>query len=353
MSSKQQLKSFLNHSKALLIFIKQNLWFAYKHRHIRNKRKIIYAITPPPRLKNVGDHAQAVAIHAWIKKHFPTLRVIDIDKDRARYFLPALRWLVQPADLLFLHSGGNMGDRGMWSESIRRLLISTFNQNKIVSLPQTIYFSDTPIGKKERENTRRIYATHPNLTVIARDPRSGELARELFPSARTFCMPDFVLSLPSRQPGKKNNPPKVLLCLRNDTESSLTAEQKIELAYNLPHESSCYDTTIDKPIKVNEREAVLEHTLDLFQDHDIVVTDRLHGVIFSVLCKMPCVVLPTVDHKLTSAMYWFRNIPFIILAENLKEVPALIEKGLAAQSFEAPDWNAKYFNNIPKIIGTN
>ena len=246
---------------------------------------------------------------------------------------------------------GNMGDRAMWSESIRRLLISTFTKNKIISLPQTIYFSESPIGKRERENTRRIYAIHPNLTVIARDPRSGEIAAELFPNAQTFCMTDFVLTLPPRQPGKKNNPPRVLLCLRNDAESSLAPDQRRELAQNLPYESSYYDTTLDKQIRIIDRETVLERTLDLFQAHDVVVTDRYHGIIFSVLCRRPCVVLSTVDHKLTSAMYWFENIPFVTLAQNLQEIPALVEKCLAVQSREVPDWNIQYFDKIPEMIG--
>ena len=329
----------------------RNFWFAYVHRHLRRSRKIIYAITPPPNLKNIGDHAQALAIHAWLKKHFPELPVIEMDKNQTRYYLPALRWLVQPADLLLLHSGGNMGDRGIWSESIRRLVISTFTKNRIISLPQTIYFSDTSAGKREREITRRIYANHPNLTIIARDPSSGELAAELFPNAHTFCVPDFVLSLPPRQPGNKNSPPKVLLCLRNDNESSFTPDQRLELSHMLPYESTYYDTTVADSIKVMDRETFLGHALDLFQAHDVVVTDRMHGVIFSILCQLPCVVLPTVDHKLTSAMKWFEGIHFVALAQTLQEVPRLVEECLAVQSRDTPDWNAEYFDKILEIIG--
>ena len=173
-----------------------NILFILKHRHLKNTPKILYAITPPPRLKNIGDHAQAVAIKRWLKKHYPGIPVLEMDKDRSRYYLPALRWLFNPEDRLFLHSGGNLGDRGLWSENIRRLIIKTFPNNKIVSLPQTIYFSDTPRGKKERLISQRIYNSHSNLTIIGRDKESGKLAQELFPEALTFSMPDFVLSLP-------------------------------------------------------------------------------------------------------------------------------------------------------------
>ncbi len=331
--------------------IGDNLGFFYKYRHLTQQRKIIYALTPPPYLPNVGDQAQAIAIHGWLKKHFPDLPVIELDKDECQHFLPGLKWLVQPEDIFFLHSGGNLGDRGIWSESRRRLLLTSFPANQIVSLPQTIYFSDTKVGRTEQENSRQIYATHPNLTVIGRDPRSGELATELFPKAKTFCMPDFVLSMAPRESPTKNEPPKVLLCLRLDDESALTEAQRQEIGHSLPYPCTYYDTTLDQPIAAGEREKTLDNTLDLFLACDVVVTDRYHGVIFAVLCRKPCVVLPTVDHKLTSAISWFQDVPFVALAENLNEIPSLVTQCLAAESREVPDWNALYFDRIPEMVG--
>ena len=327
-----------------------NIHFALKHLNLRKKRKIIYAITPPPRLKNIGDHAQATAILAWIQKHYPGFPVIETDKDRARYFLPALKWLVQPQDQILLHSGGNLGDRGLWSERIRRLIISTFRRNKIVSLPQTINFSDTPRGKTERENSRRIYNAHADLTVIGRDPQSGKLAGELFPNARTFSMPDFVLSLPPYPPGPRNDPPRILLCLRHDDESILTDGEHEELTRSLPYQCSYFDTSLPDPIKVEEREHVLKRTLDFFYSFDTVITDRYHGIIFSVLCKKPCIVLRTVDHKLVSALEWFRDIPFVLFAEDREKIPSLVEQALSIESREVTDWNAEYFDRLPGLI---
>jgi pyruvyl transferase EpsI len=246
-----------------------------------------------------------------------------------------------------------LGDRGKWSENKRREIISTFPTNQIVSLPQTIYFSDTPIGFREQEKTRRIYATHPNLTVIGRDPRSGELAAQLFPKAKTFCMPDFVLSMSPRNSEKINNLPKILLCLRLDDESALTREERKEIGDNLPYECTYYDTTIPKAIKVTEREAVLDSTLRLFLAADVVVTDRYHGLIFTVICQKPCVVLRTVDHKLTSAIHWFKDMPQIMFAQNLDEIPSLVEHCLTLKDRKTPDWNSEYFEKIPKLIGAS
>jgi pyruvyl transferase EpsI len=329
----------------------ENIEFINNHKHLKHQRKIIYALTPPAYLSNVGDHAQVVAIRIWLQKYFPSLPVIEVDKEQSKKFLTPLRSLTQPDDIIFLHSGGNLGDRGIWSESIRRLFITAFPQNQIISLPQTIHFSDTPTGIKEREKTSQIYATHPNLTIIGRDPYSGELAQNLFSKANTFCMPDFVLSLPPRELSQRNNPPKVLLCLRLDDESAINSQQRQEISQQLPYECSYFDTTLDTKIAVSERKDVLESTLDLFSAADVVVTDRYHGLIFTVLCQKPCVVLPTVDHKLTSAMHWFKDVPFINFAQNLDEVPSLVENVLKVESRKVPNWSAEYFDKIPEMVG--
>jgi pyruvyl transferase EpsI len=329
----------------------RNLYFLYSKRKLRSRRKIIYALTPPPRLSNIGDHAQVIAIRKWIDKHFPDYPVIELDKNQVSYYLPALKRLIRKDDIFFLHSGGNLGDRGMWSETARRLIISTFINNKIISLPQTIYFSNTEKGIREKENSRRIYSAHPDLTIIGRDPKSGELANELFPNAKTFCMPDFVLSLNGICSEKENVPPKAILCLRHDDESILNDTQRKQLEEILPYSCKYFDTTLEKRINIYERKDLFQKTLQLFGTHDIVITDRYHGLIFAVLCRKACVVLRTVDHKLISAMDWFNELPFVKFAKDLKEVPLLAEKCLKVQDRHEPNWNEQYFDKLPELIG--
>lgn len=334
-------------------WVGSNVSFAYRHRSLRSRFKILYGLTPPASLNNVGDQAQVIAIRAWFDRHFPELPVIEVDKNQSRNLIPALKWLIQPDDIIFLHSGGNLGDRGIWSETSRRLLISNFHGNQIVSLPQTIYFSNTPKGQAERAKSSSIYSQHPNLTVIGRDPQSGELAAQLFPKAKTFCMPDFVLSLPPRRSQPVNRSPKVLLCLRLDDESALKPEERTLIGQSLPYSCHYYDTTLDQPIAAAQRQEILNETLSLFLEHDIVVTDRYHGLIFTVLCQKPCVVLRTVDHKLTSAIHWFQDLPSVIFAERLDEVPQRVEQllNLPPTAHKTINWNERYFDRIPHLVG--
>jgi len=334
----------LGSAKRLLCGAIPSLGFALRHRGARGRPKILYALTPPPQLANVGDHAQVVAIRRWLSTHFADLPVIEVDKRQSVLLLPALRWLLGPDDLILLHSGGNLGDRGLMSESARRGIIGSFPRNRIVSLPQTIFFSASDRGRRERRTSEAIYRRHPALTVIGRDPVSGELAAEMFPTATTFSMPDFVLSLPPRDGDRLAV--DVLLCLRNDSESALDAAARAALIASIPDSWRLYDTTLPEPIAVDRREAILDATLDLFASARAVVTDRYHGLIFSVLCGKPTVVLPTVDHKLTSAISWFEGLPFVRFVDRPDAVPAALAAVRRADSFERPDWSGLYFDQL-------
>jgi pyruvyl transferase EpsI len=315
--------------------------------------RAIYALTPTARLRNVGDQAQVVAIERWLARHYPDHPIVELDKDLVLGCIDDLKRRVRRRDLIFLHSGGNLGDRNRWSEAGRRAMIEAFPDNRIVSLPQTIYFSNTPVGRHEREISRGIYGRHRGLTVIGRDEISGRLAKELFPRAQIATMPDFVLSLRADDfaltPAAAHKD-CIMLCLRLDGESAFDRNQRRALAESLGWPTTMYDTTLDHDIPAADRLRILTETLSLFDGHRAVVTDRFHGLIFAVLCRKPAVVLPTVDHKLTSAIAWFNDIPNVQLCQEPSEVPGTLERVLATPVAQFPDFNALYFNQLPKIL---
>jgi pyruvyl transferase EpsI len=329
----------------------RNGQFLIRYRRLFNETKIIYALTPPAHLPNIGDHAQVVAISSWLSKHFVGIPVVELDKDQSTDLMPVLRWFISPDDIIFLHSGGNLGDRGLWSENARRAIIRNFHATRVVSLPQTIFFADTERGAEERRRSTRIYAGHPDLTIIGRDPESGGIAARLFPRATTFSLPDFVLSLPPRRTAPRGPSPSILLCLRADNESLLDESQRRDLAALLPYRTTRFDTTLPRPLELRRRKEELANALSVFAAHDAVVTDRYHGLIFGVLCGKPTVVLQTVDHKLASAMAWFREMPQITMASSVTDIPRALECVMAVDQPVTIDWNAAYFDPLPERLG--
>jgi pyruvyl transferase EpsI len=316
------------------------------------KPRAIYALTPTATLRNIGDHAQVVAIERWLMRHYPGHPIVELDKGMVLSCIDVLKARVTPKDLIFLHSGGNLGDRGRWSEAARRTMVSAFPDNRIVSLPQTIFFSDTPLGRHERDISSTIYGRHRRLTVIGRDEVSGELAAQLFPHAQIATVPDFVLSLKAEDFGLQTNvvpTNRIMACLRQDNESVIAETTRHALARSLG-EATLFDTTLDRDIGPMDRAQVLRETLNLFLQHKAVVTDRFHGLIFSVICRKPTVLLRTIDHKLTSAVAWFKDIPNVQFCDSVADVGPQLQRVLSTPVEQYPDFNGLYFDRLPALI---
>lgn len=313
-------------------------------------RRIIYGLTPPPALSNIGDQAQVVAIMDWLKRHFPDRAIIEVDKDEAVNCTKYFKSFVRPDDVVVLHSGGNMGDRGIYSERARRTLISNLPRTRIVSLPQTIHFHDTPTGQRELETSKAIYNAHENLTVIARDHRSFALAQAYFPKCTTDEAPDFVLSYDWPAPAAGHTNGKVLFCMREDDESAIGADARKTLIASIGKPHDVFDTTLAEPIPVERRKAQLDETLAMFAQYDAVVTDRFHGLIFSVLTRRPTVVLPTVDHKLTSAFDWFDGVRFVRFSSTIAQAAPLLDAVSRVEDRSLPDWNALHFDRLARHV---
>ncbi|WMN87498.1 polysaccharide pyruvyl transferase family protein [Vibrio parahaemolyticus] len=293
-----------------------------------------------------------VAIYDWLERNYPDHYIIEVNKDEVINCVSSFKSEVKDDDLIVLHSGGNLGDRGLWSETARRKMITNFPNNKILSLPQTINFRNTDKGQKELAISKEIYNSHPQLTVVARDNESFRLANEYFDKCSTNRAPDFVLSYNTRHLNLENQPTngKVLFCLREDDESDISKEQREKMLKNINREYDVFDTTIPENIYNEQRKQKLDDVLKMFSEYEYIVTDRFHGLIFSILCKKPTVVLKTVDHKLTSAFDWFDDVKFVKFADSTETVNKTIENVLKETSFNVPDWNKQHFDRLTKHL---
>jgi len=304
--------------------------------------QIIYAGTPHAQLRNVGDHAQAVCIHRWFARHWPGVPVREFTKAAPA---ASIKEAVEPGDLISIHSGGNMANRAVMSETSRREVVRAFPNHQIVSLPQTISFSGSVL-----EKSKAVYNSHPDLTILARDVYSYGLALEHFPGCRIGLAPDFVL-------GYAYDPPSVersgaLLCLRGDDESVITDRLRGEIettTARLAGSVETLDTSVSHDIWPQRREKELVEMLDRFSRRSVVVTDRLHGLIFAIVAGTPCVVLETVDHKLAMSHFWFRELRHVVFAGSRNYERALAE-ALDATADRQIDWWGEWYDRIPAFL---
>ena len=83
---------------------------------------------------------------------------------------------VERGDTLVLHGGGNFGDLYPEAQNYRERIVAEYPDNKIVILPQTIFFRD----QSALERSAAVFAKHPDLKMFVRDNESLGIARKYF-----------------------------------------------------------------------------------------------------------------------------------------------------------------------------
>ena len=116
---------------------------------------------------------------------------------------------------------------------------------------------------------------------------------------------------------------------RKDVEKILTEEQfeKINEAVSKYYEDKIItDTHLgDIQIYCDIREKTVEDKLNEFRHAKLVVTDRLHGMIFAAITSTPCIVLGNYNHKIESSYDWLKEQGYIKFVKNVDEIEEKIK----------------------------
>ena len=155
---------------------------------------------------------------------------------------------------------------------------------------------------------------------MARDQTTYQWMKQHFPNKEVWKQPDMVLTLD--ETSKSQTRKGVLLCLREDKEEYLTKEKREQLQ---EHIKETYDqvgfitTTIGKRVNRTTRLEELSTLWTQLRQAQVVVTDRLHGMIFCAITHTPCVVIRSFDHKVMEGYEWVAHLPFMTLLKEPTE----------------------------------
>ncbi|MEE6133333.1 polysaccharide pyruvyl transferase family protein [Priestia sp. GS2] len=281
--------------------------------------------------ENLGDIAITEAQKKFIKKVLPNHEVIPIYLRETLKMVKTIKKVIQPSDIITIIGGGNMGDLYEGYENMRRNLIKSFPNNKIISFPQTIDFSNSVQGKKSFEKTIKYYNSHQNLHLFARESISHRIMEKAFPNNTVKLIPDIVLSmeLESKKALKREG---VVLCLRNDSEINLKQDTKdsiIKVIKGKFTAVSFQDTHLGNDTENGSFKSLQSSFYDLlnsFSKAELVITDRLHGMIFCVITGTPCIVLPNNNHKITGTYHdWLNNVDYIKLVTKVDNITSFLK----------------------------
>ena len=210
----------------------------------RDKKRIVLFNTPEH--DNIGDHLITISEMKFLNDRFQQYDIFEITDIEYTWFRKIIKRSIEQEDIILITGGGFLGSLWLYNgEQNVRNILSDYPKNRVIILPQTIYFEDNDRGQKEKVKSLQIYNQHPDLTICVREKKSFNLLDdiknkkykvELIPDAALFYKPE----------AEENNyaEGKALLCLRSDKERILQEEEQnfikeklIKLGWNIKYTS--------------------------------------------------------------------------------------------------------------------
>lgn len=253
---------------------------------------------------NIGDLAISEATVKFIHKNCPSLNLIEVRLCDYYKYYKALKKFIHHEDIIIMQGGGNMGFLYFDAEVNRRDVIKHFPKNKIIIFPSTIDYGTSLREKFELHNSIKIYNRHQNLIVCARETTSYNKMKKIYKNV--ILVPDIVLSLEHIDISQKRN--KIIACLRKDQE---TTNKALKLQQFLKNRNDCIfidNISEEKNVDIELRSKIFINKLNELANAKVVITDRLHIMIFCVLINIHCLFIDNSNKKISSVYEtWIKN----------------------------------------------
>lgn len=294
----------------------------------KEKRKIYLFLTP--QYLNYGDHAIATAEKRYFREEFPDYITEEINYSFYQFWPRIAEKRVKKDDIVVITGGGYAGD--LWQENQKMLeqCLKAFPENKVILAPQTVFFKEN----EETENFRimqDLIAEHKELYIIAREENTFILLKKRFgmvPDKTLFLLSDFVLTLPLKEHEEKRE--GVGLCFRNDGEKAVDPKLEIEIREHLErNKENVHSILMAKEhveIPVWFRNYFLKKKFQEFGAREVVITDRLHGMVFSAITGTPCVALDNVSRKISGVYQNMKSLSYIKVTDDSSQIITLAEQ---------------------------
>lgn len=313
-------------------------------------------IVGTPIHSNIGDSAIVLAEITFLQQcGFAVNQIKEITVPDYRTYKNHMNCVPTRNAHIFWHGGGNLGNQWMKEEMFRRQVMCEFPRNPILIFPQTIYYTPDAFGDAEQQKSIRVYNNRKGLLMVAREQQSYEIMRSLYPDTKTILVPDIVLSADMDvfgvSPRKREY---ILMCMRSDEERSMTdalrtsidaqvGKVDIPVIYTDMH-SDCAVT------KTNRAECV-QKKMEEFCGARLVITDRLHGMVFAAITGTPCVVFSNYNHKVRGTYEWIKHLPYVRFAESASDLQRNLPEMLLMQDCKYDNTPLMpYFEKLAEVV---
>lgn len=317
------------------------------------RRRIMFINTPLH--TNIGDHIIAYATMKFFKEFLPDYDVIEVTNKMYKENRNEIIYRTNVDDIIVITGGGFLGS--LWPYSGQNVydIIKDFPDNKIVILPQSIYFEDTEEGQRQKQLAYDLFTKHKDLTIFYREAISYNRSETIFKGKVKSClMPDMALTLDYSQ--EQNPREGILLCLRNDKEGMLSEEEKtsiknhfLRLGENIKETSMHWHSNI----MPNQREEVINNKINELKKYKLVITDALHCMISCVISGTPCIAINNINRKLEGIYKsWLNDVKYIRFVKSYEDI-LLMNLDSWDEPYQKNYYYLNYMEQIANIICDN
>lgn len=323
---------------------------------IENENNRIFYLGIPAHA-NLGDLAQGVCIRRWLKKHYPDRRVVEIETNalvNTRFsVLKQFKAAYKKGDIIVFQSGYTTTDLGGFADEMHRAVINALPEAKMLMLPQTVFFKE----EKNKQRTAEVYSRAEHMLFLARDRVSYDMAKDMFKNIPILQYPDIVTTLIGSRSFDYNRD-GIMFCCRDDGEKYYS-EDEIKNLYDKCSKLCKTDLTdTTKQGKTSEivknAKQYIEKEIDTYAHYKLIITDRYHGTILSLVAGTPVIIIKTTDHKVTTGAEWFRGVydDYVYLAESLEQAYDIAKEILAKplDNKLLPYFETEYYDKLPDIF---
>ncbi len=317
------LKTMTKEVAKKILFVMSGRWMWRMH-HLKKSRSrtlknVIVMATPCH--GNLGDHAITYAQKKLFQKYGQAINLIEISNRDYFIFKTKIKKIIQDEDIVVIDGGGNLGTLWPYEDSKITEIIECYQNNKIVVFPQTCYYDDSLEGYLRLNKNKEVYSKAKDLTICLRDKVSYNFCVKNFLGPKFVLLPDVVMSLDGFDFNKKRK--GILLCLRKDKEKVVDKSFLANLEETLKVEEISYryiDTCDHRKISSRKRKQSLFKIWKNFASSRLVITDRLHGMIFAAITKTPCLALDNISKKVSGVGVWIAHLDYIKVCTNSQEL---------------------------------
>lgn len=309
---------------------------------------------------NMGDHLIAVAEKTFLMNNGKYNNIIEIPTDVYMAFDDIVIKKISEYVPIFISGGGWMGNLWPVEETCLQKIVSDFHNNQILIFPQTIYFDKKfPQYYSLMHSGDIIYNSCKKLTMSLRDKQSYDYAKKHYINANVIFAPDIGLYYKWKRPQNLIRNNSIAFCLRHDRE--IIDNQGIigtieEYFLNNHYQIDEISTIAKSKVSPFNRDKEVEKTLEKFASYKCIVTNRLHGMIYSVLSNTPCIVLDNLTGKVFGVYSaWLRSDPQILFLKSDAELNNLNDKinSLNVGEFDVKGLESKFIVLKENINGRN